>query len=441
MIIYWVLLVFLSPLCAQFINRHAQVDEPYKKDLVKFEPGRAAYDFVINKLGDEKLTKVQFCNFVSVIMPEDMERFLRAAKTKEFYLDRQEAFFFRFGGYPEEIASLKEEKEKQKKLTDLDLLYLIQQCGRDVAVMITGFLDEPNNLLALVSRAKMGDMTAKKPLEEHLQAYLKADPDLNDINDYGEMIRYWGPPRGGRYVVSRADSNGLDSNNLRGRDRMPSPYLRFPNASEMIVALVPVSEPNEAVARYLDYIRRRNMCDLLNDFPFFENIILLPASQAVQVIKAYLTKAIEWQQAGPALCQEGTRHISPDIICLPLRDIVGVYGDREISEKILTLLQGMENDDWFDGLRIWPHLTIESAELIKKGLASESDRFRAWSVWQLRNVGYKFTREELDKLMKDDSWIVRANAVMAEPKRAKTIADKDKNSFVRFVATLSADSR
>jgi hypothetical protein len=62
-------------------------------------------------------------------------------------------------------------------------------------------------------------------------------------------------------------------------------------------------------------------------------------------------------------------------------------------------------------------------------------------VWQLRRVGYKFTQEELDKLLKDDSWIVRANAVMAEPQRAKNIAVNDKNSFVRFVATLSADSQ
>ena len=440
LIIYWVLLVFLSPLCAQFINRHAQVDEPNRKELVKFEPAQATYDFMINELGDEKLTKTQFCNIVSVIMPEDVEKFLRGVKTREFYLDRYAPFFFRTGMSPEVTVGLTEEKEKQKKLTDLDLRFLIQRCGRDATGIITGFIDEPNNPWALVSRSMMDDMTAKKPLEEYLQAFLKTDPNLDDINDYGEMIRYGrGAPRG-RYAISRADSNLRDSNDRSDRGRMPSPYLRSPNASEMTAALAVISEPNEAVSRYLDYVQRRNMCDLLNDYHFFENVVLLPTSQARQVIKAYLVKAAEWQQAGPTICREGTWHVSPDIICSPLRDIVGVYADREISEKILTILQGTENDDWFYGWNVWPHLTIESAELIKKGLASGNDKFRAWSVWQLRNVGYKFTQEEIDKLLKDESWIVRANAVMAEPQRAKNIAANDKNSFVRFVATLSANS-
>jgi hypothetical protein len=438
LIVYWVLLIALSPLCAQFINRHLEFDDSYWKKVVKFEPDQASYDYVMNELGDPKLTKINFCNLVKAVMPEDMEMILRSAETKEFYLDRTEAFSFRLGMSPEEMSVLTEEKEKQKKLTDLDLCLLIQRCGRDVTAILTSFLDEPNNPRALVSRASKGDMTAKKPLEELLQAYLQADPNLDDINDHGEMFLYR-PPMRQRPDHSLDDPNVRQGGAWRGRGRMFSPYLRPVNAYDMIPALAVVSEPNEAALHYLDYIQRRGMCDLIIDHRFFENIVLLPTSQARQVMKAYLAKATEWQRTGQAVCRESPSHINMERILLPIRDLIEIYADREIAENIFTMLLGTENNDWFEGWQIWPHLTIESAELLKKGLASSNDRFRAWSVWQLRRVGYQFTQEEIDKLLKDDSWMVRANAVMAEPEMAKNIAANDKNSFVRFVATLSAD--
>jgi HEAT repeat protein len=104
------------------------------------------------------------------------------------------------------------------------------------------------------------------------------------------------------------------------------------------------------------------------------------------------------------------------------------------------MLRVDETGEEFEILNVLPCFTIESADLLKKGLTARNDKLRAWSVWQLRRVGYKFSQEELDKLLKDDSWMVRANAVMAEPQRAKNIVMNDKNGFVRFVATLSPDS-
>ena len=122
----------------------------------------------------------------------------------------------------------------------------------------------------------------------------------------------------------------------------------------------------------------------------------------------------------------------------PLRNILGVYGDRVIAEEVFELMllnAGQSSESiLFD---VSPYFTIESAGLLKKGLSSNNDRFRAWTVWQLRKVGYQFTQEEIDKLMRDESWMVRANAAIAAPQLTKGLAQTDTNPFVRFASSLN----
>jgi hypothetical protein len=69
-------------------------------------------------------------------------------------------------------------------------------------------------------------------------------------------------------------------------------------------------------------------------------------------------------------------------------------------------------------------------------LSSEDEDMRAWCVWQLRKIGYRFQPEELNRLLNDESWKVRANALFAGGKDAARIAEKNENAFVRLVATL-----
>jgi hypothetical protein len=96
----------------------------------------------------------------------------------------------------------------------------------------------------------------------------------------------------------------------------------------------------------------------------------------------------------------------------PLRKIVGVYGDKQIAEEILTLYLPDEYD-YFDLRILSKYFTIDSIPLIKKGLSSEDYKLRAWSVWQLRKLNYKWEDGEMEKLLKDNSWYVRTNAKFA----------------------------
>jgi hypothetical protein len=62
---------------------------------------------------------------------------------------------------------------------------------------------------------------------------------------------------------------------------------------------------------------------------------------------------------------------------------------------------------------------------------------RAWCVWQLRRVGYIWNKEEIDKLLADKSWKVRANVMFLLAGQAR----KDEpSSFVKLVGTLAGQA-
>jgi len=82
------------------------------------------------------------------------------------------------------------------------------------------------------------------------------------------------------------------------------------------------------------------------------------------------------------------------------------------------------------------YFTSDSVALLKQGLAYPDERLRAWCVWQLRRVGYNFSDGELDTLLNDECWKVRANAVLAAGLRGASRAERDENGFVRFVVSL-----
>jgi len=205
-------------------------------------------------------------------------------------------------------------------------------------------------------------------------------------------------------------------------------------ASEIISALACVSEPDEATQNFLDFIETRQARDLIENSEFFEGLMLLPTGYTQRIIKAYLAKVGAWQPEA----REAPFFHSPYRAARPLQRLIGCYGDRQIAEDVFkAMLSAVVQGEDFEAFDISPYFGPQSAELLKEGLVASNADMRAWCVWQLRKIGYQFKPEELSRLLNDESWKVRANAAFAGGKDAVPIAEKDRNAFVRLVATLT----
>ncbi|MCX5638158.1 MAG: HEAT repeat domain-containing protein, partial [Planctomycetota bacterium] len=340
------------------------------------------------------LSKTDIHRLLGLVMPEDLPALLQKLKNKEFadyyYLP------LRGKGADEEKSRL-----ERMRLNDGDLVLAMNGCGRDVASIISGFLDKPDSERALVARARLGDSTTKEKLEELLQTKMQSELDKKEY----EQAKH------------------------------PRTYLDIPaRAYEIIGALACVSEPNEAAERFLDYIQNRQVSDLLEDGEFFKGLTLLPTAQARTVIKSYLDKAHSWQPCAEKM-PWGLFRESPDRVLYPLHRFVGFYGDRQIAEEIFRIMLSAANEDRnFESFDISLYFEDQSTELLKRGLTCNNADMRAWCVWQLRRIGYKFSRPELAELLKDRNWKVRINAALAGGKESCDLAKSDNNAMVRLVA-------
>jgi hypothetical protein len=191
----------------------------------------------------------------------------------------------------------------------------------------------------------------------------------------------------------------------------------------------------------LSYIQRRKVSELIEDHEIFDAVNLLPTQQARKVIKAYLAKTENLAEATVQTSYGISFRSSPDRALSPLRTPVGLCGDRQIAESVFKIM--LLTADAGDEFGLWgvsPYFTKESAQLLKRGLMSSDENLRAWCLWQLRKIGYEFDKTELAKLLKDENWKVRANAVLTS-KAITTLAEKDHSHFVRLVESFSAESQ
>jgi hypothetical protein len=402
-VVYWLIFIELMPASAYRIDYEVgrNTPVPVKNNYYFPEPNEATYRRVLARFENKQIMQQEAFKLIGLVMPEDLpgvlEKF-RELPTNDFY-GTMKFRPYRFGE-PNRPDNSKISNDPNRTY-DAFLTLAIICSGRDVINILTAAMNEPNNQRALLARAKLGDIAVKRPLEQILA----------------------------RRITEESNGSPFKNEN--------SHWLEKPaTLEEIISSLACVSEPNEAAQRYIDYIQRRNMPEILKDFDLIKSINLLPSPQACNVINAYLAKAADWKPPPKSLWAD-----DPDAILRPLRRLLGIYSDREIAEDVFkVMLKNSETKKESEICDLLPYFSIESAELLKKGLVCSDDSLRAWCVWQLRKVGYKFTQEEIDNLMHDKSWMVRTNAVAAEPQKAKNLASRDKNSFVRFVVTLYADS-
>jgi len=393
-IVYWLFFISMMPLSVYRLSYEANLTErplPVKRAYTLPEPNEALYQRVLARFDSNQIIQHEAFRFIGLIMPEDLPNIL-----KKFY-----KLPSTFNEYPDMSAIRRSPQSRRlirepNDVNDAFLIRAVMCSGKDVTNILTQAMSDPNRDRALLERAKLGDVNAKQPLEALLAKRIE------EGNDF---------PASDVYV----------------------PWSQKPVRShEIISALACVSEPNEAAGRYISYIQRNNLSDLFDDMDFLRSVNLLPAPQARTVIKACLVKVKD-----PNSSPRPPGMNEPYLALQPFRSLLGVYGDKEIAEEAFELtLQSAEQSREISFFDISPYFTIESAGLLKKGLSSNNDKFRAWTVWQLRKVGYQFSKEEIDKLMLDNSWMVRANATIAAPKLTKEQAQKDDNPFVRFTASL-----
>jgi len=401
MVVYWVVFMSLTPLVAKSIDLEFEEFKTVDQRVVLSEPNEA-YEELMSTFDAKGLSKTHIYRLLGLVMPEDLPALLRKLKNTEFTDYRWgPSAWLRKEASEEEKAKLEKRRERGRRLNDGDLVLAIRSCGRDVVGIITGFLDNPDAEQALVARARLGDSTAKEKLEELLQTRMHSELEKNE----DEQAKH------------------------------PKTYLDIPaKAADIIGALACVSDPNVAAGRFLDYIQNHKISDLIEDYEFFKGLILLPTTRARRVVKAYLDKARSWQphvEKTPygLICN------NPDRVLYPLRRLVGFYGDRQIAEEVFKImLSAVNKEKNFESFDISPYFEDQSAELLEKGLPCSNADMRAWCVWQLRRIGYEFSRPELEKLLKDESWKVRANAVFAGGKEAAALAESGNNAFVRLVA-------
>jgi hypothetical protein len=394
---YWILFISLSPLLARNIKSYAKGYDRYDYKVSLPKANEATYQQVLSWFDKKDLSKSEIYGLLPLVMPEDMANILKKLKEREF-AGASNINRFR------PVASKRSELKQANKLNDSDLIAAMTYCGRDVVSIVVDFLDNPQIEGALVARARLGDMTVKEKVEdlwrERMRNWVSLEKEREDIKTKNKKMVYW------------------------------ARWETFAFASEIVGALVCVSAPDEAAERFLDYIEKQEVSDLVQNYLMFENVSLLPTPQALKIVKTCMAKASSVKNTGR------NKHHRDGVYQLlnPLIRLHGLYADRQIVEDVLKImLLTTDARDNFRASEMPPYFTIESADLLKRGLASSNEDMRAWCVWQLRRVGYRWNKEEIDSLLTDKSWKVRANAMLVAD---RPVARDERSSFVRLVGTL-----
>lgn len=364
LVLYWLIFAALTPFVAKAINLECEPIERSPKKIVFVEP-KQAYANILNKFQQEKITdKATVYRYLGFIMPDDLPSVLQTLKKAKFV---NYSFRMSMGLGPNASDS---KQKKYQSLTDVDWASALRSCGRDTIHIISDFTDNPESDHMLVARARLGDAVVKQKLEHVYQERVRGNSDKS----------------------ASAVHTGQ----------------RKVHTADIIGALACISEPNDALRYYLDYMNSSSISDLVEAHYLFDNIQLLPTEQVREVIKAYLVRLPEYKAKDFRGKELDASTISSRKLLL-LYDIVGLYGDAQIAEEVLKI-QLLTDEEDFRVMDFSQYLTVNSIPLLKKGLLTKNNKLRAWCLWQLRKLNYDWKKAEIEKLLGDKDWRVRNNA-------------------------------
>ncbi|UCG47061.1 MAG: hypothetical protein JSU94_16375 [Phycisphaerales bacterium] len=325
-------------------------------------------------------------------------------------------------------AALRQAKTAQPPAEDYDLLQLMERCGPDVYDIILKSLDSPQSEYTLIARAKSGDATVKTRLLKRFDDALSELDVTNAATPERTSYRRFKPRR---WAFSRC----------------------FGIAS----ALAAVSEPNEAMTRFMNVLDQIDSTawhrkELSIAFYFHNSLDSLPRPQASKLLKSSLKKT---DYSDLSLRQNLSR----------LEDALALFADCEIAEQVFIrisesplirnpLFPNMQANWPFEDVKekfanpfdltssfrkaISPHFRKRSIPVLKNELHAEDPALVAYVVWQLTRLGYEWPDQELKQLLENEHWKVRANALLAAGKQAADLMQTDDNNIVRVIAAMIA---
>lgn len=385
-VICWIVVVCLSAPLKKALEREDREVKGYVYSFIN-DPQKN-YQEILRKTQGPNLRQEEVLRCVPLIQSKDLPAFMDKLKTRKFPAELRG-----MPGMPgmmpgEMMPGFPVDKENTDNnevgLNEQSVTNLLRSVGRDQLPVILKYLKNPDNELALVYRAQLGDKTVKNKMENILQK-MAADPNQPEIEqrcDYNEMM---------------------------------------PRESQVVLALASISDSNEAFKIISDFYKRRSNNELMGRIEFYvENICVLPKEVILKLQNFYL--------AGLTSSSEYT----------PLSIVIGqsqdLYVDNEVAGKILELFlsEGLFNRD-IEHYGVEYYIGLNNSERLLKSLQSGNEDFRAWSLCQLGRIHYKFSDEQLQKLAKDESWKVRANLAVINK---SLIQDNDHSAFVRLVKSL-----
>ncbi|MGB2808596.1 MAG: hypothetical protein WBC22_12705 [Sedimentisphaerales bacterium] len=310
-------------------------------------------------------------------------------------------------------------------IDDRRLCELIESSTSDTLNIMLDFLDDPNSDNALINRAKAGDETVKANLllllKKKRAAFEASESNVERWNDY------WDQPRLG-------------------------------HCFRIAGALAYISEPNENLERFLDLVENSDLARMEkgtvcpDSRDFYYSLTGLPTKHATRVLKAYLNKtdysdlrpvkAFSWLPE--TLSQFADSDTAEDVFKIMCRTSpMAKPFDTEIkgaNHPIVKAIKELLSPSYEASKRlkaIAPYFDMDSINTLKDGLESTDEDLRAYTVGQLTRVGYKWSKKELEGLIQDESWKVRANIALAVSKERATLMQDDQNSLVKLSAKMN----
>jgi hypothetical protein len=334
-----------------------------------------AYQNILNKINNVNSTRSMVLRCIPLVKSDDLPGILEKLKTRKFPSSwNMEGYF--------------PGTKKYDELNDRSLSFLLRSAARDQMPVILRYMDNPDDDLTLVFRAQLGNKSVKDKLKNLLNEAMKEENDPNK-------------------VLKRENADK-------------------PRISQIISALSVISEPDEAYELFKGCYEKWSVSD--NNLRFeYESVCTLPKDTILKIENLYLED----------LENKINKHDNDvrNLLLSPLSgDSDGLYLDEKIATRILRLMLQTDVPHYqIKRLGIEHYLTSDESELLIKGLQSDDENLRAWCVWQLRKIDYKFRDNELKKITEDKSWKVRANLAIFHK---SLIKENETSDFVKLVKSL-----
>ncbi len=339
------------------------------------------YQDFLHKIEDKSLPMSSVMRTVPLIKTDDLQNFMEKFKNRKFPSE------FRSMPYAHGMPGYKEYHEMDER----SITYLLQTASRDQMPVILKYLNNPDNEMALVFRAQLGDKTVKNKLENILQK-MAADPNQPEAEQ-------------------RCDYNEME-----------------PRESQVVLAMACISEPNQAFDYIKEFYKRCGKDDVFGWRRFeYESFCMLP-KEVVRGFHNFYLDEVE-NKIKDSNNNEKFTWLSPFY-----HGFEPMYLDNQTAQRMLKIFLTQNTaDNEIGRFGIEYYLTADSAELLLKGLQSGNDEFRAWFLCQLGKIHYKFSDEQLQKLANDESWKVRANLAIIDK---SLIKDNEPSVFVKLLKSL-----